>query len=344
MPPQKAPQFQVAVARGGLRRRDTEGHERFGMLLGQYKALGDDLLKTVDGRIIWSAVKTAITASGSSRPITAAPKPMALSVSRPAGSPRNCAGLQTRHGGENRLGVLVAGADVASLRRHEPVEPLLGDFQQALAFDERNELLGRASRLIGQSRVPEPPAMIRAYRIMHSFARKTPPCRPAERSPQHYNGLPREMLASAPYLQRQDQTSTANRDSPEASQPWGKPVRSIGSARFAGISSGHMLSGFASTATQPICQRLTSERGAAIERVLECVVYAIGADEPGVSSRTGLAFEYVQACPARQFQRRIDVDADHNISTPEPQRRPQAGSPLPNPTYPGFALPPSYDC
>ena len=48
--------------------------------------------------------------------------------------------LQTRYCGQDRLGMFFARADIAALGRHEPFEPLVGDFQQAFAFDKRDEL------------------------------------------------------------------------------------------------------------------------------------------------------------------------------------------------------------
>ena len=46
---QRLAQLQVAVARGGLRRRDAERHQGLGMVLRHFESLGDDLLEAIDG-------------------------------------------------------------------------------------------------------------------------------------------------------------------------------------------------------------------------------------------------------------------------------------------------------
>ena len=110
-------------------------------------------------------MKTPITASGSRAASTAAPRPTAASVSRPIGSPRNC--RRSSPGTAVRIAclVLLAGTDVAIAGGYQALQPIKRQFEQALAVDEGDQLLGASARLMGHSRVPEPPARIKAYRI-----------------------------------------------------------------------------------------------------------------------------------------------------------------------------------
>ena len=115
------------------------------------------------GSIRWSAVKTANTASGSWAASTAAVSPTAFSVSRPSGSPRNRCGSKFRQGGEDRIAVRLPGADVAPLGAISPSSRSKAKRSRLLPPIKGISCLGSAPRLIGHSRVPDPPAMMTAY-------------------------------------------------------------------------------------------------------------------------------------------------------------------------------------
>ena len=120
--------------------------------------------------MMWSAVKTPMVASGSRRAIAAALKPTALSVSRPHGSPRNCSGpsrgsapwIAAAWAAPAQTHIRSAGSSPSS--RSTAISSRLRPPMKGI------NCFGNAARLMGHSRVPEPPAIITAYRIVFSVS------------------------------------------------------------------------------------------------------------------------------------------------------------------------------
>ena len=163
--------FQVAVAGGRAGRRNAEGHQRLGMLLDQRIARADDRLEPIDRLDDVVGGEDADDRLGIAPGEHGGAEPDGVERVAPARLAEELVRAKLRQRPANRLGVRLSGADEAPLGRQQPFEPLERRFPAGFARRSSGiNCFGSAARLIGQSRVPDPPAMIMAYRMSRVYS------------------------------------------------------------------------------------------------------------------------------------------------------------------------------
>ena len=112
------------------------------------------------GSMTWSAGMTSMTAPGSSRAISAAPRPMHAAVSRPHGSPTT---WSAGNSGNCFAASAPCAPPVMTHVRSAGIGPVTRSrvaCNSVRSPENVRNCFGRALRLRGQNRVPPPPAMI----------------------------------------------------------------------------------------------------------------------------------------------------------------------------------------
>ena len=100
---------------------------------------------------------------------TAAGKPTALAVSRPVGSPSRLSfGSSGRFFQHQRRDAPSPVQTKIWFGRQNAAQPIVAELKQAFAADDRSSCLGMLPRESGQSRVPDPPAMMTPYCMLDS--------------------------------------------------------------------------------------------------------------------------------------------------------------------------------
>ena len=133
---------------------DAEGDQGVGAALDQFKALGDDPLKLgpgFDEMVGREDADHGLGILGGQHGRAQAHRVERIAAHRLAEELR---ALQAGKRRQDRLPMLLSGTDIAIPGGDHPFEPLEGDRQQALAAEERNQLLGQ----LGTAHGPQPRA------------------------------------------------------------------------------------------------------------------------------------------------------------------------------------------
>src|SRR4051812_43024889 len=151
-----------------------------GRAVSASKAVTNPAANRSTGRITWSALTTASSASGSTSATRAAARPTAFAVSRATGSSTSRPGLSA--GSAARIWSAYRAAVHTQMLSAGSTDPSRSNASASRlcapppgSATTSSSCLGRPARDNGHSRVPDPPAMITAWRMSAPSTHPAPP-------------------------------------------------------------------------------------------------------------------------------------------------------------------------